>query len=81
MTDWTLTTPAKDSIYGRTFPLLANVDDPDYSWTDSVVTQGHADYCTLYGHATWTVDGVALIRCPRCGDTKCHPTHTTDCGV
>jgi len=78
MTKKNLTTPAKDSSFGRTFPVAAG---PDAHWTDTVVTQGHADYCILYGHATWTVDGVALIRCPRCGDTKCHPTHSTDCGV
>lgn len=78
ITRTTLTHPAKDSIYGRTFPAAAPADA---HWTDSVVTQGHADYCRLYGHATWTIDGVTQPRCPRCGDNKCHPTHATDCGV
>jgi hypothetical protein len=60
----------KDSPFGRTFPAAANADADDYHWTDSVVTQGHADYCTIWGHATWTHDGVTLPRCPRCGDIK-----------
>ena len=71
----------KDSIYGRTFPAAANANADDYHWTDSVVTQGHADYCKLYGHATYTIDGVLQVRCPRCGDNKCHAEHNTDCGV
>lgn len=33
------------------------------------VRQGHADYCAEYGHATYTVDGVVMSWCPRCGDT------------
>lgn len=32
-----------------------------------IVMQGHADFCRDYGHATWTVDGVPVARCPRCG--------------
>lgn len=72
----TNTNPAKDSIFGRTFPLLADHDAPDYSWTDSVVTQGHADYCALYGHASWIIDGISQGRCPRCGDLT--PTDDPD---
>jgi hypothetical protein len=71
----------KDSPFARSFPITVNRDDPDYRWTDSVVTQGHADYCRIWGHATYTLDGVAQVRCPRCGDNKCHAEHNTDCGV
>ena len=80
-TAMTLTNPAKDSIFGRTFPAVANANATDYHWTDSVITQGHHDYCILYGHATYIIDGVQQVRCPRCGDNKCHAEHNTDCGV
>lgn len=33
-----------------------------------VVTQGHADYCTTNGHATYKVDNVDQGMCPRCGE-------------
>jgi hypothetical protein len=68
----------KDSPFARTFPAAA---PSDAHWTERVVTQGHADYCKIWGHATWTHDGEALIRCPRCGNNKCHTDHKFDCGV
>jgi len=37
------------------------------------VRQGHADYCAEYGHATYTVDGVVMSWCPRCGETRKTP--------
>lgn len=49
------------SIYRDSYPLLA---PEDAHWTDSVVQQGHADYCDAYGHADARVNG----RCARCGD-------------
>lgn len=52
------------SPYAASFPLTAPADA---HWTDTVVTQGHADYCAAHGHATWTDDGVDMGRCPRCG--------------
>lgn len=60
-----MTTSTKPSPYARSFPVAA---PESADWTEQVVTQGHADYCRDNGHATWTVDGVVLDRCPRCGD-------------
>lgn len=40
------------------------------------VQQGHADYCAEYGHATYTVDGVVMSWCPRCGETRKTPEAT-----
>lgn len=40
------------------------------SITGETVTQGHVDYCKTKGHATHTVDGVAQIHCPRCGEVR-----------
>lgn len=58
--------PEKYGPYATSFPVAA----PESAhWTDTVVTQGHADYCAAYGHATWTADGVVSQRCARCGDT------------
>lgn len=70
MTDMpkTLTNPAKDSSFGRTFPAATNPNATGYHWTDGVITQGHHDYCILYGHASWTIDGATQPRCPRCGE-------------
>lgn len=65
------TRPAKDSLFAREFPAV----------TGETIQQGHADYCKLWGHATYWIDGEPQILCPRCGDNKCHPTHNTDCGV
>lgn len=53
------------SPYAKSFPLA---QPADAHWTDTVVTQGHADYCAAHGHATWVEDGVTRDRCPRCGD-------------
>ena len=52
------------SPYAASFPLTAPADA---HWTDTVVKQGHVDYCAAHGHATWTDDGVDMGRCPRCG--------------
>lgn len=52
------------SAYARSFPASAPASA---HWTERTVTQGHADYCAQYGHATWTEDGVTIPRCPRCG--------------
>lgn len=35
-----------------------------------IVTQGHADYCGEYEHATATTDGIASPFCPRCGEDR-----------
>lgn len=58
-------TPDKYGPYAMSFPVAAPADA---HWTDSVVTQGHADYCAAWGHATFTNDGRVDARCPRCGD-------------
>lgn len=55
----------QESPYARSFPLAAPADA---HWTDTVVTQGHVDYCAEHGHATFTNDGVISPRCPRCGE-------------
>ena len=56
MTDQAYTHPAKDSLFAREFPAL----------TGETIQQGHADYCILWGHAKYTVDGVVQPFCPRC---------------
>lgn len=33
-----------------------------------MILQGHADACAEFGHATWVIDGVKQLRCPRCGE-------------
>jgi hypothetical protein len=45
-------------LYGMTMPASAG----------ETVCQGHADYCAVNGHATWTVDGEDQGTCPRCGE-------------
>ena len=45
--------------YAASYPAVSQSDD----WEESVVTQGHADYCRDYGHAH-AVNGV----CARCGE-------------
>jgi hypothetical protein len=42
-----------------------------------VVTQGHADHCAAYGHATHTVDGVLSPFCPRCGESTARRHYAT----
>ncbi len=66
-------------LYRNSFPLA---QPEDAHWTDRVVTQGHADYCAEYGHATWTQDGITRTFCPRCGDAVTPPAHrvATDAG-
>lgn len=44
--------------YATSYPVLTG--DP--------ITQGHADYCTQHGHATYTQGGNVAPWCPRCGD-------------
>jgi hypothetical protein len=51
--------PDRDSLYGAERPA-AQPDDAH--WTDTVVSQGHADYCAAWGHAA------RVGRCGRCGD-------------
>ena len=46
--------------YATSFPVL----------TGEVITQGHADYCEINGHATHKVDGVTSLVCPRCGNVS-----------
>lgn len=53
------------SPYAKSFPL-AQPDDAH--WTDTVVTQGHVEYCAAHGHATNVVSGVLQPLCPRCGE-------------
>lgn len=57
--------------FANTFPAAAS---ESAHWTERVVTQGHADYCRNHGHANWTVDGVVLPTCPRCGEPNVAPT-------
>lgn len=52
--------PAVDSLYRDERPA-AQPDDA--YWTDTVVKQGHADYCLAWGHVT------GAPRCGRCGET------------
>lgn len=52
-------------FYATSFPVSAR--DTDAHWTDTIVTQGHVDYCAAHGHASWEHDGVVVPRCPRCG--------------
>lgn len=60
------TTPIPyNSPFGREFPLAAA---EDAHWTDRVVTEGHAQYCQTWGHATYKIDGKDQGFCPRCGD-------------
>lgn len=54
-----------DSRFANSFPLAAPADA---HWTDTVVTQGHADYCAAHGHADFAIDGRGQSYCPRCGD-------------
>jgi hypothetical protein len=63
---------------GREFPAAA---PEDAHWTDRTVKQGHADYCAQWGHATWTVDGADMGRCPRCGDSTAAPAPATHLAV
>lgn len=58
--------------FRNTFPAAAPADA---HWTDTVITEGHVAACCQFGHADWTVDGVVLPRCPRCGEVKT-PTTT-----
>lgn len=51
--------PAADSHWRDETP--AAMPD-DAHWTDTVVCQGHADYCAAWGHAAGS------FRCPRCGE-------------
>lgn len=53
------------SPYAKSFPLA---QPADAHWTDTVITQGHVDYCKEHGHAKYIIDGVDQGRCPRCGE-------------
>lgn len=57
-------------LYRMSFPLA---QPEDAHWGDTVVTEGHAQYCREYGHATYTEDGVTRTYCPRCGDAVTVP--------
>ena len=63
-------TIAIDSFYGTQQPYAVSANDPEAHWGDTVVTQGHADYCEAYGHVafTATVTGKQSERCGRCGE-------------
>jgi hypothetical protein len=50
--------------FANSFPVAAPADA---HWTDTVVQQGHVDYCATNGHAEWVIDGEIQPRCPRCG--------------
>lgn len=45
--------------------FLAGDEEP--FWGDTVVRQGHSDYCEEYGHAYGAVEGFDPTICPRCG--------------
>lgn len=48
---------------------------PDYAAANGApVTQRHADYCAMHGHAVWTQDGTDKGVCPRCGVVSPAPT-------
>jgi len=55
-----MTTTQSSTYYRTTYPAV----------TGGGVTQGHADACATYGHATHLVDGVAQPHCPRCGEAR-----------
>lgn len=61
---------AIDSTFGTQHPFALSTNEPDAYWTDTVVTQGHADYCEAFGHVGFTVTstGHQSERCGRCGD-------------
>ena len=61
---------AIDSIYGTQQPYAVSTNDPYAYWTDTVVAQGHADYCATYGHVTFVahITGKQSERCGRCGE-------------
>ena len=61
---------AIDSIYGTQQPYAVSTNDPEAHWGDTVVTQGHADYCAAYGHVTFVanITGKPSERCGRCGE-------------
>jgi len=62
-------TTAIDSFYGTQRPYAVSTNDPEAHWGDTVVTQGHADYCAAYGHVTFTaITGKQSERCGRCGE-------------
>jgi hypothetical protein len=63
-------TIAIDSFYGTQQPYAVSTNDPEAHWSDTVVAQGHADYCAAYGHSAFIADitGKQSERCGRCGD-------------
>ncbi|WP_460802278.1 hypothetical protein [Microbacterium sp. GXF6406] len=75
-------TIAIDSYFGTEQPYALSTKDPDAHWTDTVVSQGHADYCATYGHATFAVASTGKLseRCGRCSEllADATPTATVD---
>ncbi|GLI28494.1 hypothetical protein ARHIZOSPH14_27360 [Agromyces rhizosphaerae] len=63
-------TIAIDSFYGTQQPYAVSTNEPEAHWTDTVVAQGHADYCSAYGHSAFVAaaTGKQSERCGRCGD-------------
>ena len=78
-------TIAIDSSYGTQRPYAVSTNDPEAHWGDTVVTQGHADYCAAHGHVTFTatITGKQSERCGRCGellDTETPAVEPTNAG-
>lgn len=55
--------------YARSFPAVT---------PGEVVTEGHAQWCRDFGHATHAVAGVVQPRCPRCDEPREAPARLTD---